>query len=78
MSQPENDGSGVWWRCDGCGAERECVYLGHGDWGGKISVDGPDCQDPDCLNCGCPMDFLEDEQVDRGNYDANDGTEGSN
>ena len=41
-----------WFRCDGCGDERQSDPLGHSDWGGTIRIDGPMCDNPDCLNCG--------------------------
>lgn len=41
------------WRCDGCGKEVESDPTSHSDWGGEITVQGPDCQD-----CEQPMDCI--------------------
>jgi hypothetical protein len=41
------------WECDGCGKVVECDPLGHSDWGGEITVDGPDCEE-----CDQPMDHI--------------------
>ena len=40
------------WECDGCGNVVESDPLGHSDWGGEITVCGPDCEE-----CDQPMDY---------------------
>lgn len=43
------------WVCEDCGTERRSNPLAHSDWGGVITVYGPDCPE-----CECPMAFDHD------------------
>ncbi len=47
------------WKCDGCGLVVESDPHGHSDWGGKITVYGPDCPE-----CEIPTDYSGEGRIE--------------
>ena len=55
LDEPPEDESLPLWECVDCGTWIRSHVLTHDDTGGHVVTYGPDCPE-----CECPMDFVED------------------